>query len=237
MYKWNSRQAGKIILSYTKTLGLRQEKLVLDRSTQVGRTSRLVLTPKWGFPVVHINTALPSFSILPYVKQPGEHWHSRAGPWQGCYRLGRPTSKLLWLLPEGVETKDDRTWKNFSIILFQQHKLKCWRRFSLSFCLNIFKVCYQGQHWGNTKAELWFPHSTSHPPGPSFYSWFGRKALHSVSSNTATGVFLNVINLLMIQISKQHVSTADDLWNARDSSLTSDKLVQTGGFAWISCSG
>lgn len=36
----------------------------------------------------------------------------------------------------------------------------------------------------------------------------------------------------MIQISKQHVSTADDLWNARDHSLTSDKLFQAGGFVW-----
>lgn len=78
----------------------KKSSMVLDRSTQVGRTSRLFLTPKWGFPVVRINTALPSFSTLPYVKQPGERCHSRAGPWQRCYTLGRPVSKLLWLLPE-----------------------------------------------------------------------------------------------------------------------------------------
>lgn len=34
----------------------------------------------------------------------------------------------------------------------------------------------------------------------------------------------------MIQTSNQHVSTDDDLWNARDHSLTSDKLFQ---FLWF----
>lgn len=78
------------------------------------------------------------------------------------------------------------------------------------------------------KAVLWLLLSTFHPPGPTFCSLFGRR--HCMASNAATGVFLNMINLLMIQVSKQHVSNVDDLWNAIDASFTSDKLLQARGF-------
>lgn len=47
VYRLNSKQAGKIIFSYTKTFGFSTKKstMVLVKSTQVGRTSGLDLTP------------------------------------------------------------------------------------------------------------------------------------------------------------------------------------------------
>lgn len=202
--------------------------MVFKRSTQVGRTSGLVLTPKWGFPVAYKSTAPPTISTLPYMR--AAWWSFALQDWRMAEMLETWKATEQTSVDASSEDGNYRCQNQKSLLphILPIASVKLLGRFSLSLCLNIFKDCYQGQHWGNTKAEPGF--STFHPPGPSLCTLFGRKALHSISSNIATGAFLTMINLLMIHISEQHVSTAADLWNARDYSLTSDKLFWAGGF-------
>lgn len=46
----------------------KKSSTVFNSRTQVGRTSGIVLTPKWGFPVAYKNTAAPTISTLPYIR-------------------------------------------------------------------------------------------------------------------------------------------------------------------------
>lgn len=155
-------------------------------------------TPTRGFPVAPPNTSTP----------PDDRVLSRAGGHLRCYTLGRQLKNLLWTILVRTDWRYQKQKPLHILPIARQAAKEAFHcHFAQQFLkTDIFKDCYQRQHWGNVKAE---PGFSSPPPIPQALlpAVYLAERHCTASSNIATRVFLNMINLLMIQISKQHVSS------------------------------